>query len=84
MDIILNILNPDLISIGNNNVIESHSSIQPHSYEYKNYKLQEINIGNYNRIENNVIILGGINIKDNNRIERNTLLMKNMPMGMSW
>ena len=71
------ILEYDLIELGDYCIVEQGALIQPHTYEGRVLKMENIQIGNNTWIGTNSLILPGAKLQNNVLIEPNTLIMRN-------
>ncbi|MBA4537560.1 acyltransferase [Bacillus aquiflavi] len=79
--VMLDVMFPEKISVGNNTVIGYNTTILAHEYLIKEYRLGEVQIGNEVMIGANTTILPGISIGDRAIVSAGTLVHKDVPAG---
>ena len=79
--VMLDIMFPEKISVGNNTVIGYNTTILAHEYLIKEYRLGEVKIGSEVMIGANSTILPGVTIGDGAIVSAGTLVHKDVPPG---
>lgn len=79
--VMMDIMFPELISIGNNCVIGYNTTILAHEYLVDEYRLGEVRIGNAVLIGANTTILPGVVIGDGAVVAAGTVVHKDVPPG---
>ena len=80
--VMMDIMFPEMIKIGNNCVIGYNTTILAHEYLVNEYRLGEVKIGNGVLIGANTTILPGVVIGDGAVIAAGTVVHKNIPAGV--
>ncbi|KRG11429.1 acyltransferase [Lederbergia galactosidilytica] len=79
--VMLDVMFPEKIKIGENTVIGYNTTILAHEYLIKEYRLGTVDIGDDVMIGANTTILPGITIGDNAIVSAGTLVHKDVPAG---
>lgn len=79
--VMLDIMFPEKIKVGNNTVIGYNTTILAHEYLIKEYRLGEVIIGSDVMIGANTTILPGIEIGNGAIVSAGTLVHKDVPAG---
>lgn len=79
--VMLDIMFPEKISVGQNSVIGYNTTILAHEYLIKEYRLGEVKIGSNVMIGANTTILPGVTIGDGAVVSAGTLVHKDVPAG---
>ncbi|WP_394234671.1 acyltransferase [Niallia oryzisoli] len=79
--VMLDIMFPEKISVGQNTVIGYNTTILAHEYLIKEYRLGEVRIGSEVMIGANSTILPGVTIGDGAIVSAGTLVHKDVPAG---
>lgn len=79
--VMLDIMFPEKIKVGNNTVIGYNTTILAHEYLIKEYRLGEVSIGSDVMIGANSTILPGVVIGDGAIVSAGTLVHKDVPAG---
>jgi acetyltransferase-like isoleucine patch superfamily enzyme len=79
--VMLDVMFPEKISVGENTVIGYNTTILAHEYLIKEYRLGDVEIGSNVLIGANSTILPGVKIGDGAIVSAGTLVHKDVPMG---
>ncbi|QQZ10364.1 acyltransferase [Heyndrickxia vini] len=79
--VMLDVMFPEKISVGENTVIGYNTTILAHEYLIKEYRLGEVKIGSEVMIGANTTILPGVEIGDGAIVSAGTLVHKDVPSG---
>lgn len=79
--VMLDVMFPEKISVGQNTVIGYNTTILAHEYLIKEYRLGEVKIGSEVMIGANTTILPGVIIGDGAIVSAGTLVHKDVPSG---
>jgi acetyltransferase-like isoleucine patch superfamily enzyme len=79
--VMLDVMFPEKISVGQNTVIGYNTTILAHEYLIKEYRLGEVRIGSEVMIGANSTILPGVEIGDGAIVSAGTLVHKDVPPG---
>ncbi|MGC5324819.1 acyltransferase [Brevibacillus sp. SYSU BS000544] len=79
--VMMDIMFPELISIGNNSVIGYNTTILAHEYLVNEYRLGKVKIGDRVLIGANSTILPGVVIGDSAVVAAGTVVHKDVPAG---
>ncbi|KYD08086.1 acyltransferase [Heyndrickxia sporothermodurans] len=79
--VMLDVMFPEKISVGENSVIGYNTTILAHEYLIKEYRLGEVKIGSEVMIGANTTILPGVEIGDGAIVSAGTLVHKDVPAG---
>jgi acetyltransferase-like isoleucine patch superfamily enzyme len=79
--VMLDIMFPEKISVGENTVIGYNTTILAHEYLIREYRLGEVRIGSEVMIGANSTILPGVTIGDGAIVSAGTLVHKDVPSG---
>lgn len=79
--VMLDIMFPEKISVGQNTVIGYNTTILAHEYLIREYRLGEVQIGSEVMIGANSTILPGVTIGDGAIVSAGTLVHKDVPPG---
>lgn len=79
--VMLDVMFPEMISVGRNTVIGYNTTILAHEYLIKEYRLGDVQIGDEVMIGANTTILPGIKIGDGAVVSAGTLVHKDVPAG---
>lgn len=79
--VVMDILFPEKISIGDNTIIGFNTTILAHEYLVDEYRVGDVIIGNDVMIGANCTILPGVSIGDRAVVSANTLVHRDIPAG---
>jgi acetyltransferase-like isoleucine patch superfamily enzyme len=79
--VMMDIMFPEKISIGNNSIIGYNTTILAHEYLIEEYRLGEVQIGSRVMIGANTTILPGVIIGDRAIVSAGSLITKDVPAG---
>ncbi|GIN56770.1 acyltransferase [Lederbergia ruris] len=79
--VMLDVMFPEKIKVGENTVIGYNTTILAHEYLIKEYRLGTVEIGDHVMIGANTTILPGITIGDQAIVSAGTLVHKDVPAG---
>ncbi|UOQ94353.1 acyltransferase [Halobacillus shinanisalinarum] len=79
--VMLDIMFPEKISVGQNSVIGYNTTILAHEYLIKEYRLGDVKIGDEVMIGANTTILPGVHIGDGAIVSAGTLVHQDVPAG---
>lgn len=79
--VMLDVMFPEKISVGENTVIGYNTTILAHEYLIKEYRIGEVKIGSEVMIGANTTILPGVEIGDGAIVSASTLVHKDVPAG---
>jgi len=80
------VLEFDLMSIGDNVITEEHSMVQPHTFEHKIFKMQPVVVGKGCFLGRNSILFPGAQLSDRVYIKPHTLILREeeLPANSTW
>lgn len=79
--VMLDVMYPEKISVGNNTVIGYNTTILAHEYLIDEYRLGDVKIGSNVMIGANTTILPGVEIGDGAVVSAGTLIYRDVPAG---